>query len=129
MLYVLPSLQLSLHFLPFFQLLLMLQFLLPLSVSMENWTTHSAQSSLGPGLLSVEGLLDREWIMGECVLSSLVSTGVLSLCELVTHFLGSLQMHGNNRGCRKLKKWWNMTTNPKNNEKMVELEISRSGQV
>ena len=41
------------------------------SMSMENWTTHSAQSSLGPG---VEGLLDREWIMGECVLSSLVST-------------------------------------------------------
>ena len=45
------------------------------TVSMENWTTHSAQSSLGPGLLSVEGLLDREWIMGECVLSLLV-------CEL-----------------------------------------------
>ncbi len=42
------------------------------TVSMENWTTHSAQSSLGPGLLSVEGLLDREWIMGECVLSLLV---------------------------------------------------------
>ena len=44
------------------------------SVSMENWTTHSAQSSLGPELLSVEGLLDRECTMGECVLSSLVST-------------------------------------------------------
>ncbi len=78
---------------------------------MENWTTHSAQSSLGPGLLSVEGLLDREWIMGECVLSLLVSTEcMLSLCELVTHFLGSLQMHGNDRGGRKLKTGWDMTT-------------------
>ena len=51
------------------------------TVSMENWTTHSAQSSLGPGLLSVEGLLDREWIMGECVLSLLVSNECC-LCEL-----------------------------------------------
>ncbi len=61
---------------------------------MENWTTHSAQSSLvsysslfirsrggrgetksslGPGLLSASGgsVLDREWIMGECVLLSI----------------------------------------------------------
>ncbi len=64
---------------------------------------------------------------------------MLSLCELVTHFLGSLQMHGNDLGGRKLKRGWDMTswaepdrpvtTNPENNEKMAELEISRSGQV
>ncbi len=54
---------------------------------------------------------------------------MLSLCELVTHFLGSLQMHGNDHGGRKLKRGWDMTTNPENNEKMAELEISRSGQV
>ncbi len=32
------------------------------------------------------------------------------LCELVTHFLGSLQMHGNDRGGRKLNTGWDMTT-------------------
>ncbi len=38
------------------------------SVSMgELHGPPTAQSSLGPGLLSVEGLLDRESIMGECV--------------------------------------------------------------
>ena len=47
----------------------------------------------------------------------------------MTHFLGSLQMHGNDRRGRKLKRGWDMTTNPKNNEKMAELEISPSGQV
>ena len=115
----------------------MLQFLLPLSLAhglrecVYGELDHPLSTVISGPWTAVSGGSVRQKvdIMGECELSSLVSTECCLFVNWWTHFLGSLQMHGNDHGGRKLKRGWDMTTNPKNNEKMAELEISRSGQV